>query len=485
MAKFTKLFKNKKTLRGIGGWAVFLGLAYAVSIVFLMEGSSLYLPLAVSLGVAALGILLIVATYKAIPGEMPKADIKSATKKLTITAVLLGLTAITKFFSLNIVIFGGSGMRVGLGGVFTTFPAILFGPIYGGMASAASDILGCIISPIGAYNPLFTLTAFLGGLIKGLVWLALKKSSPRRLRLSVAAAFGVVAILGGVFYASLAADGVSSSVIARYDSVKSKAYVQETDVSFFTGLITKRVRSSDTYTLSETSGETVYIPSSALVDGVSAKVALKISALGENSELKEVYIPDSLAKLDITPLKEKGVKLYLTEKSKLFDEIKDSGITFALVNEIAETQAVMDSENPVFGGMRFVSDDNYRKNLAGYINFATFGLMAVGVFGLFMALAEYIWSRLKKDGALPSQGVKIFAAIFIAEMVQTTINTYILKVMTMSSTWAAYPFLIVWIPRAAEGLIICLIQAYLITLLYSLLKSRFSELKISGGQKSP
>ena len=113
MAKFTKLFKNKKTLRGIGGWAVFLGLAYAVSIVFLMEGSSLYLPLAVSLGVAALGVLLIVATYKAIPGEMPKADIKSATKKLTITAVLLGLTAITKFFSLNIVIFGGSGMRVG------------------------------------------------------------------------------------------------------------------------------------------------------------------------------------------------------------------------------------------------------------------------------------------------------------------------------------------------------------------------------------
>ncbi len=133
----------------------------------------------------------------------------------------------------------------------------------------------------------------------------------------------------------------------------------------------------------------------------------------------------------------------------------------------------------MFDEFTFSSNNNYGKNLAGYVNFVAFGITLVGLFGLVMVLAEYLWSRSRKERRSETSGVRIFAAIFMAELVQTTINTVILKEMTMASTWASYPFMVVWTPRAAEGLIICLIQAYFITLLYSVLKGRFGFLKIS------
>ena len=82
--------------------------------------------------------------------------------KIAVTAICIGFVAISKFFSVTLPLFGASGMNVGFGGIFTAFPAFLFGPLYGGVATAISDLLGVIIKPSGPYNPIFTITAFCG-----------------------------------------------------------------------------------------------------------------------------------------------------------------------------------------------------------------------------------------------------------------------------------------------------------------------------------
>ena len=65
--------------------------------------------------------------------------------KIAVTAICIGFVAISKFFSVTLPLFGASGMNVGFGGIFTAFPAFLFGPLYGGVATAISDLLGVII----------------------------------------------------------------------------------------------------------------------------------------------------------------------------------------------------------------------------------------------------------------------------------------------------------------------------------------------------
>lgn len=464
---------QKVSLRTLGAVLLVSGAVFAAAMAFLVTGTALFISLLVGALCSAAGAATLVFAYKMFPGEMPKIDYRETTLKVTVTALLLGFAALTKFFSLNIVIFGGSGMRVGLGGVFTTFPAIFFGPLYGGMASAASDILGCIISPIGPYNPLFTLTAFAGGFIKGLVWLLLFGRKPKNLRLTFAACFLALTLLGGAFYVSFAVDGIAGGVIAEAGEMPSKGYVQNRNNSFLTSLVVKRVSSKDTYSIvSAADVPVLVIPGKATVDGADVKVAVHPSAFDALSSLEEIYIPETVSAFDFAALYAKfpDAAVYLEKDGALAEKALSAGFHPEMTENFFTRMAVMRADNPAFEGLVFESNQNYAKNLAGYINYAAFGTLLVGLLGLLTALGEYLWSRFRKERNGDISAVRIFAMIFTAEMVQTTVNTVILKEMTFSSAWASYPFMVVWLPRAAEGLLICLIQAYLITLLYSIFK---------------
>ncbi len=59
-------------------------------------------------------------------------------------------------------------IRISFGFVPQAFASMLFGPLIGGVGSAAGDILGMLIAPSGAYFAGFTLSAFLAGMIYGL-----------------------------------------------------------------------------------------------------------------------------------------------------------------------------------------------------------------------------------------------------------------------------------------------------------------------------
>jgi ECF transporter S component (folate family) len=87
---------------------------------------------------------------------------------------------LTRFLSIQTPI-----VRIGFGFVPIALAAMMFGPLVGGMTAALADIIRMMLFPNGvSYFPGFTLTAFLGGVIYGII-LYRKPKSIIRIALSV------------------------------------------------------------------------------------------------------------------------------------------------------------------------------------------------------------------------------------------------------------------------------------------------------------
>jgi ECF transporter S component (folate family) len=83
---------------------------------------------------------------------------------IIIIGFLIALEIIlTRFLSVNTPI-----VRIGFGFIPVAIIAVLFGPIWAGVAYAIGDIIGALLFPTGAFFPGFTLTALLTGLTFGI-----------------------------------------------------------------------------------------------------------------------------------------------------------------------------------------------------------------------------------------------------------------------------------------------------------------------------
>ena len=121
----------------------------------------------------------------------------SATKKLTLTAMLTALEIVlSRFLSIS-----AWHMKIGFAFVPVALAALLFGPLWAGAVGALGDFLGALLFPIGSYFPGFTLTAFLMGLCYG-VFLYSKQSFPRIL-LAVAIHQFVLSLLLNTLWISI------------------------------------------------------------------------------------------------------------------------------------------------------------------------------------------------------------------------------------------------------------------------------------------
>ena len=152
---------------------------------------------------------------------MPKKYQKTL-RAVTVTAILTALAVVLKCFTKIAMTIPGLGIQVSFGGIFTFFAAALFGPIYGGVASALTDFLGAMIAPTGAYIPWLTVTAFVGGALKGLIWKALSRGVGKKLTAVLLAILIVIGSVGVVFTVSLNADGVMKGVIAKQTELPTK-----------------------------------------------------------------------------------------------------------------------------------------------------------------------------------------------------------------------------------------------------------------------
>jgi ECF transporter S component (folate family) len=137
-------------------------------------------------------------------------------RRITISAVLLSISLVLKTtFSFYIPIFGQNGMSIGISGVFSLMPSILFGPAYGAVVSGLADFLGYLLKPAGTYLPLMTLVVAAGGFIRGVLWSALRNKGGKKMRIIVAAFSAVLLIAGICNLVFISDDGINSEFYNR------------------------------------------------------------------------------------------------------------------------------------------------------------------------------------------------------------------------------------------------------------------------------
>ena len=97
-----------------------------------------------------------------------------------IIAVATVLNLITAFTGV------GASMKISISAIFIKLPAVLFGPLYGGIAGAVADVLGYFIKPNGGYIFPMTVTAALGCAFVGYIWKYVKLQSGDKVRKTLA-----------------------------------------------------------------------------------------------------------------------------------------------------------------------------------------------------------------------------------------------------------------------------------------------------------
>lgn len=118
------------------------------------------------------------------------------TRKIILTALFIGLAVAVRSFSTMIYFLGAPGMRISLSPVFSRMPAILFGPLYGGIAGGITDILGYFVKMEGAFIPFLTVTAILGGVLSGFLWNLFKNADTISLQKWLRIVFIIIGAVG-------------------------------------------------------------------------------------------------------------------------------------------------------------------------------------------------------------------------------------------------------------------------------------------------
>lgn len=428
---------------------------------------------------------------------------KTSKKKRSSSSKILEASVLTAVFTAMAVVMstmagvrlpllGADGLKISFGGIFTFLPAIMFGPIYGGIASALCDIIGCIIKPSGAYIPWFTIVAFLGGFIKGLVWQLLTKKKEWHLtgafKAVLTCLFALILVFGCVFSASLNADGLTSGIVSKQESLPFEDAMKTKELSFFSDIAASLAQyNHDTLTVTKItpseSGDFV-IPKK-VVSGETSLSVKKINASVLNTEgLVMIYIPSSCTGVTVP----EGFKFTNTALTVVFEKPSEDMTKFVTEYSVS---------NHTYGGDAFPSEnlsvsafaksystdtikinssDAYRKNLAGYINFMTVGFILTGVLGLVFILIGVILAKTTKGNERMSLYMKVLPAVLLSGLTVTTINTYVL----LKLFYAGRLFWVLYIPRLAEEFLMSVIQGYIITVLLTVLSSHSVFRKLIG-----
>ncbi len=391
-----------------------------------------------------------------------KENRKKLLYKMTFTAVFAALAVVVKSFTNLALNIPGVGIKIGFSGIFTFFPAAFCGPVFGGIASALSDVLGYVVAPDGAYIPWLTLTAFCGGVIKGLLWRLLTEKTEKKMRIVLISVFAVLGVFGAAVNISLASDGVMKGVIAKQTDLPTRGAAEQMELSPLSKLTVGLARyNKDTITLTEQSGDTLYTYYD--IDGYKNTVT-KIGKGALSSCTGELYIPKTYKTIADDAGGEGLTKIKGAEGSAAQKYAEKINVPF----EVSDGEALTADKDTQ--GVKFSSSDAYRKNLAGYINLLAFGLELAGLVGILFIVINIILSRADRgeDGRSRVLGlIRIAVAVTVTGVAVTTVNTFILK--QVLEVWSDRAVLVLLIPRVAEEIVSCTLQAYIISLLFGVI----------------
>ena len=123
---------------------------------------------------------------------------KFTTSQIVQTALFIALAIVVRQFSFMIPFGGTNGMRIGVSEVFTKMPALLFGPVLGGVASGLVDWLSQLIKAEGAYLLPILFVMILGGFTTGVLWKIMKNADTKKLRIAFFTVCLFLAVFGAV-----------------------------------------------------------------------------------------------------------------------------------------------------------------------------------------------------------------------------------------------------------------------------------------------
>ncbi len=417
--------------------------------------------------------------------------IESMVMTAIFTAMAVALKSVTK---ITVPLLGAGGMSVSFAGIFSFFPAILYGPLYGGASSAMCDFLGWLLKPDGPYNPAFTIVAFLGGCIKGVIWMGISKGAVNRKAVKgvLAGIFAFLLVVGCVFTVSLNSDGIMSGAVAVKEELPMKDKVTEAELSPISRFAVSLAKyNKDTLTLTGINNvkEGVSIVPSQLGSANDTLIGdiTKVSADVFNTEgLGTLYIPGGLrieVPKDFTLTNRDVVIVCFNPDGSLEDFAKeynvrlvDNDSQYDYISTKVDNYSVISTN----GFYTVKSSDTYRKYLAGYLNFMTLGFIASGSLGLIIMLVYFILSKVGslKNNEKVGIYLHVLPTVLTSGLVVTTVNTFILLETVLN--YQGRSFWLFYAPRFAEEILVSVIQAYVITLLITALSANKSLSKMLG-----
>lgn len=408
-------------------------------------------------------------------GQNAAGKYREVIRRITVSAVFLSIALVLKLtVSFYLPFMGAAGIKIDFSGIFTVFPAFLFGPLYGGAVCAAADLLAAVIKPNGAYIPWLTVTAFASGFLCGLAWLLIKRFYKAHSKTAFAVAALILAMIfafGAAGHMALNSDGIMNGLYTDSSTLPRKGELAAKKLSPLSRFITDIAKyTNDTLTLdlafSEKTAEitAAYIPDKADSFGSDCK----ITAIGENAfhgciNLNSIFIPASVRSIGENAFKDcPNVVIYAPEGSNAESCARSRGNAFIASDYSAFAETFTEC---AAAGSAFTPSDTYRPYLASMINLLTLGVEIITLFGAFTLTIGYMAAGRENDEKCGGY-LKVFTAIFIPRFIITTINTEILRVFI--GAWNGRSFIILWIPRALEEIIGCVIQAYIIMLLLNI-----------------
>ncbi len=417
-----------------------------------------------------------------------RVDSRLLLRRMTITAVCTAVAVVLKCFTNLALNIPWLGIKVGIGGIFNFFPAVLCGPLWGGAASALTDLLGHFIAPDGAYIPWLTVTAFLGGCLLGLLWKVLRRGAHRVMRIVLCVAFALLLAFGALSNVALCRDGVMQGMLAQQSELPSRADVDALELSplsrFIVGL-SRYSKDSKNLTLTAVPDGCTALPAEAIVNGEERKIT-SVAAGALAGAATELFIPSSFTTISDDAACGGGLRVVIGDAGSAAQTFaENAGLEFRATNDgdIAAASPVVDGiaehASIEYHGFALTQSDTYRKKLASNINIVVFGSELSGACGLMLVLISMIVSRFekKKGGYSGVSYLKIAACTVVSGLFVTTINTFILKAFI--AAYSDRAIMVLLIPRVAEEVAVRLIQAYVISLLWPIAE-RYAGRLISG-----
>lgn len=364
--------------------------------------------------------------------------------RLVVSAMFLALAVVINTFTeIAIPLFGADGMQVKFGGVFTAFPAFLFGPFYGGIVCAASDILGAFIKPTGAYVPWFTVTAFIAGFLKGLVFMLIKDRNVKWLKAVLAVMIALAAFIGIFSFVSMKNDKIYDGAFATSENVLSAQELLDNRESY-------SVPSKLAIKYAFSNAQRQSLPKIPTLPAEPDFLANQNFLLKTELETVEEY------STRLSGMSEK-LNQYILDKTTYEDDVEK------YAEKIAKYETLDDNGKEIY-----ILKSKFAPALASTVNIIAPTMITFAVLGAILLCFMII---VEKKYQLGSFAPKIFLSVLVAELVQTSINS-VLLINLYTTTYQNFSYVLFNTPRVLEGILMSIILSYFIYVLYQVYDSK-------------